>query len=89
MPFRHQYVPPPFWTTVTTLQELHHSGPGINKDMLRWMYDTAKIADLPKEGYFGGLIHDETKIQQDVVWTKSGQSTCIVGFVDTGEDSTT
>lgn len=60
---------------------------GINANMLKWMHEAAKQVNLPKEGYFGGLIHDETKIQQDIIWKKTGKLTTIVGFVDTGCES--
>jgi len=62
--------------------------PGIHNYMLRWMFESAKQVNLPNEGYFGGLIHDETKIQQDLVWKKSGIAIALVGFVDTGPEGT-
>ena len=36
-----------------------YQGPGIHRDVLRWMLESAKIKQVPPEGYYGGLIFDE------------------------------
>lgn len=40
--------------------------PGINEDVLHWMYLDAKNRKLPPQGYHGGLIFDEMSIQDDL-----------------------
>jgi hypothetical protein len=42
-----------------SLQQL----PGVNQQMLVWMYHEASRAEVPAHGYEGGLIFDEMSIQ--------------------------
>jgi hypothetical protein len=41
--------------------------PGISEDILHWMRNTADKIKLQDSGFYGGILHDETKIQQDLV----------------------
>lgn len=59
---------------------------GINKDVFRWMANVAKQHNIPAAGYHGGLIHDETRIQQDLVMNCKGKSAELIGWIDTGEE---
>lgn len=59
---------------------------GINPEVLRWMHNTAKKQNLSQSGYYGGLVHDETKIQEDLVINTKGRENKLVGWVDTGDE---
>jgi hypothetical protein len=50
------------------------------------MRNTADKIKLQDSGFYGGILHDETKIQQDLVIKKKGDVSEIIGWVDTGED---
>ena len=47
-------------------------GTGVNDDILKWMHSAAKDINLCPDGWSGGLIHDETAIQPDLVMSYSG-----------------
>ncbi|KAL3864406.1 hypothetical protein ACJMK2_006092 [Sinanodonta woodiana] len=57
---------------------------GPQDEIFLWMYQAANDANVPEEGSAGGLIHDETKIQQDLVLDMRGGKLHLVGWVDTG-----
>ena len=57
---------------------------GLSRDVLQWMHMAAVDAKLPNHGWSGGLIHDETKIQSDLVVDQTGGIPKLVGWVDTG-----
>jgi hypothetical protein len=59
---------------------------GINKDVFRWMANVAKQHNIPPAGYLGGLIHDESRIQQDLVMNCKGKSAELIGWVYTGDE---
>ncbi|CAC5382466.1 unnamed protein product [Mytilus coruscus] len=59
---------------------------GVNIELFRWMLNTAKKMKLPMSGYHGGLVHDETKIQEDLVINTKGCENQLVGWVDTGDE---
>ena len=59
---------------------------GVNIELFRWMLNTAKKMKLPLSGYHGGLVHDETKIQEDLVINTKGCENQLVGWVDTGDE---
>lgn len=59
---------------------------GLNKDVLSRMYHAAAADNLPPNGWAGGLIHDETKVQGDVVLSFRNGTPKLVGWVDTGEE---
>lgn len=59
---------------------------GINKDVFRWKANVAKQHNIPAAGYHGGLIHDETRIQQDLVMNCKGKSAELIGWIDIGEE---
>lgn len=59
---------------------------GLQREILSWMYHAAKDAQLPPHGWAGGLIHDETKVQSDLVLTMKGGNPTLVGWVDTGSE---
>ena len=61
--------------------------PGINDESLQWMYNTALANNVPPSGYYGGIIHDEAKIQQDLVIHVKGKSNELVGWINTGEEA--
>ncbi|KAL3860547.1 hypothetical protein ACJMK2_010663 [Sinanodonta woodiana] len=57
---------------------------GPQDEVFLWMYQAANDANVPEERWAGGLIHDETKIQQDLVLDMRGGKLHLVGWVDTG-----
>lgn len=48
------------------------------------MYSAAKEQNLEENGYSGGLVHDETKIQEGLVLSMKGGYPNLIGWVDTG-----
>lgn len=60
--------------------------PGINREVFSWMYHAAIHAHLPSHGWAGGLLHDETKVQSDVVLSSRNNTPTLVGWVDTGAE---
>ena len=60
---------------------------GINDECLEWMYNTALANNLPPWGHYGGIIHDEAKIKQDLVINVKGKCNELVGWIDTGEEA--
>ena len=60
---------------------------GVNDEIFRWMNEAAKEAKIPKNGYSGGLHHDETKVQKDLVLDMSGGTPNLVGWIDVGEEA--
>lgn len=60
---------------------------GINDEILHWMYSAAKEQNLEEKGYSGGLVHDETKIQEGLVLSMKGGYPNQIGWVDTGEEN--
>lgn len=70
-----------------TLQKYKNIAPqnaAINKEVFEWMFNTAKKVGLPDAGYHGGIIHDETKIQESLVLNVKGRENKLIGFVETG-----
>ncbi|KAL3873574.1 hypothetical protein ACJMK2_036671 [Sinanodonta woodiana] len=68
-----------------TKTEFHiKAGPQDEVFLWMYMYQAANDANVPEEGWAGGLIHDETKIQQDLVLDMRGGKLHLVGWVDTG-----
>lgn len=61
--------------------------PGISDTTLRWMYESAKGLRLPPNGWVGGLHHDETKVQQDLVMEMKRGKPIIIGWIDLGEEA--
>ncbi|KAL3842007.1 hypothetical protein ACJMK2_020080 [Sinanodonta woodiana] len=45
---------------------------GPQDEVFLWMYQAANDANVPDEGFADGLIHNETKIQQDLVLDTRG-----------------
>lgn len=60
---------------------------GINKDVLQWMMNEARLINLPKEGYEGGLLIDEMSIQPDLQLKRIGQEYQLIGFTECSEES--
>lgn len=58
---------------------------GLTDDMFKWMYEAAKHAKVPTYGMAGGILHDETKIQPDLVMSMEGGTPRLVGWVDTSQ----
>ncbi|CAG2219905.1 unnamed protein product [Mytilus edulis] len=61
--------------------------PGVSNDVLRWMRNTAIQVNVPPSGYHGGLLHDEAKIQEDLVLNVKGERSELVGWIDTGSEA--
>jgi predicted TIM-barrel fold metal-dependent hydrolase len=59
---------------------------GINEEIFRWMLNSAKQVNLPVSGYYGGILHDEAKIQEDLVIKVKGGTNELIGWVDTGNE---
>lgn len=59
---------------------------GISDEIFHWMRKTAEKANLPDAGYYGGLLHDEAKIQQDLIINCNGKTNQLIGWVDTGDE---
>ena len=60
---------------------------GLDREMFRWMFHSAEKVKVTKAGRYGGLMHDEMKIQEDLVLRKTGDVWKLVGWVDTGEEA--
>ena len=60
---------------------------GLNQEVLHWMYQAAQEANLPNHGRAGGLHHDETRVQQDIVLDMTGGTPTLVGWVDMGNEA--
>ncbi|KAJ8017433.1 hypothetical protein HOLleu_45163 [Holothuria leucospilota] len=61
---------------------------GINKDVFRWMYEAGNQDKIPANGRRGLLIHDETKLQDDLVMKMENGIPKLVGWVDCGPEAT-
>jgi hypothetical protein len=61
--------------------------PGLKTDMLRWMHQAAVKGNVTAAGRKGGIMHDEMKIQSDLVMRKAGTDIMLSGWVDTGEEA--
>ena len=60
---------------------------GICDQVLEWMMEAAKEAKVPSHGWAGGLHHDETKLQQDLVLSMRGGKPSLVGWIDVGDEA--
>ena len=63
--------------------------PGIQQEMLEWMANTARKQGVPRPRYYGGHIHDETKIQEDLVMNTKSREDELVGWINTGDETQT
>ncbi|KAJ8045597.1 Spectrin beta chain, non-erythrocytic 1 [Holothuria leucospilota] len=63
-----------------------HQDAGPQTDVLRWMFESAKDAKVGPEGLAGVLMHDETKIQEDMVLKNRDGNLTLVGWIDSGEE---
>ncbi|XP_014664265.1 PREDICTED: uncharacterized protein LOC106806734 isoform X3 [Priapulus caudatus] len=63
-----------------------HQKPGLNNDMLHWMYEEAKSKQVPPHGMTGGIVFDEMSIQSDLQIIYSEGKVKIVGLVDMGAE---
>ena len=61
--------------------------PRLNDEVLNWMYMAAKENQLEEHGYAGGLVHDETKIQEGIALDMSSGFPKLIGWIDTGEEN--
>jgi hypothetical protein len=50
------------------------------------MLNSAKQVNLPVSGYYGGILHDEAKIQEDLVIKVKGGTNELIGWVDEGDN---
>ena len=60
---------------------------GINNEIFHWMHEAAKDAKIPPNGWSGGLHHDETKVQSDLILDMTGGKPSLVGWIDLGEEA--
>ena len=60
---------------------------GINKDMLEWIANEAKLKNIPPAGYDGGLIIDEMSIQPDLLFRKQNNDIKLIGFTECSPES--
>jgi hypothetical protein len=51
------------------------------------MKQSADIAKIPLAGRYGGLMHDETKLQEDLVCSYKGNTMKLIGLVDIGNEA--
>ena len=63
-----------------------HQQAGINKDVLHWMANEAKLKNIPPEGFEGGIIV-EMSIQSDLQFKKRKGTIQLVGFIDCTPES--
>ncbi|XP_014679705.1 PREDICTED: uncharacterized protein LOC106819609 [Priapulus caudatus] len=63
-----------------------HQKPGLNNDMLLWMYEEAKSKQVPPHGMTGGIVFDEMSIQSDLQIIYSEGQVKIIGLVDMGAE---
>lgn len=64
-----------------------HQEAGVNKDMLEWMANEAKIKNIPPAGFQGGLIIDEMSIQPDLQFQKLNNNIQLIGFTECTPES--
>ena len=60
-----------------------NENPGINEDMLTWMYHECDRTNTPK---IGGVVFDEMAIQSGIQLQPKGAGLEVIGVVDFGED---
>ena len=73
--------------TLSLYKNCVNQKPGLNLDMLRWMYKEGQRRELTNVGYTGGLIMDEMNIQKDLQISNRGGDWTMIGFPDLGEGS--
>ena len=56
--------------------------PGINPEMIRWMYQEAIRSNIPSDGFRGGIILDECSIQEDIQLEYMSDGARIIGLVE-------
>jgi hypothetical protein len=61
--------------------------PGLNNDLLQWMWTSAQAISLPSEGRSGGLVLDECSIQECLTLKFNSNGISATGFVDLGAES--
>ena len=64
-----------------------HQEAGINKDMMHWMANEAKVQNIPPEGYVGGLLLDEMSIQPDLQFSVRNGDIELIGFKEVVPES--
>ena len=66
-----------------------HQNPGINDDVLHWMWLSAinTVPPITIEGRYGGIILDECNIQEDVAMNVRSDGIKLNGFVNLGIES--
>lgn len=63
-----------------------HQEAGVNKDMLEWMANEAKIKNIPPARFQGGLMIDEMSIQPDLQFQKLNNFQ-LIGFTECTPES--
>ncbi|KAK3107457.1 hypothetical protein FSP39_015012 [Pinctada imbricata] len=59
---------------------------GFMDEIFEWMLNEAIRLQIPKEGYFGGIILDEMAVQEDLQIERNSKGIELVGLVDKGEE---
>ena len=77
----------PSTSLLKSIKNRVHQTAGINQDHLQWMFQSAENQQIPPQGRSGGLIHDEMKIQEDIVVVRRADGISLSGFVDTGKSA--
>ncbi|XP_071111146.1 uncharacterized protein [Haliotis cracherodii] len=72
----------PSISTLSRYKNVVEQHAGTNNDVFKWMYMEACSRNLPKHGYYGGLVLDEMSIQEDLQIVKKGGQIKLVGFPD-------
>ncbi|KAJ8044896.1 ATP-dependent DNA helicase PIF1 [Holothuria leucospilota] len=64
---------------------LHQESGPIN-EMFQWMFQCANDMKIPPDGRAGIVIHDETKIQEDLVVDMTDGRVKLIGWIDSGDE---
>ena len=81
------YLILPSTRLLSSLKNSVNQNPGINSDVLKWMFMEAKQRNLAAAGYYGGLVLDEMTIQEDLQMKRNKEDTKLIGLVDLGDEN--
>ena len=59
--------------------------PGFSDQIFKWMYLSAKEMKLSPNGWVGGIHHEETRVQQDLIVDMQDGIPSLIGWIDLGE----
>jgi hypothetical protein len=60
--------------------------PGFSDQIFKWIYSSAKEIKLSPNGWVGGIHHDETRVQQDLIVDMQDGILSLIGWIDLGEE---